>query len=442
MHCSQRDTTQAPASKEAMPIRVWHTFNAAETEELNQALDQWPGATIEATMTPFFLGQNKLRATLGSDKDICPDLARVDATWLPGLVADDLLLPVPDDVADQRAWLPEAAALTTIGGKRYGLPQALDGLAIIYRTAAVTDVPWPPNTLDELESTMRTLAESGDSRQNDNTRQLGLRVDGYWFVPFLRAWGPGLLPALDVDRGAEIELGIDSPVAAQALARFASLFGPDGIVPPITAPDRVDREEAQRFRQGDLAVVINGPWSIANLTGGGTRGIAVAPLPQAPRGGQLYVVPSCAKHTDTAWKLALFLTAPTRQAAWSERLGVLPTTQEGLERTGSFARQFYAALRPAIPLPQHPITAELFDDLSPAVKAVVDGDATADEALAGVAKAWRRLLSRHNIGVQRSQSPTEHASPTSPASASSTARTGTAPIAEEDERNERTVGEN
>jgi hypothetical protein len=36
----------------------------------------------------------------------------------------------------------------------------------------------------------------------------------------------------------------------------------------------------------------------------------------------------------------------------------------------------------------------MFDDLTPAVAAVVAGDATADEALAGVARAWTRLIAR------------------------------------------------
>jgi hypothetical protein len=35
---------------------------------------------------------------------------------------------------------------------------------------------------------------------------------------------------------------------------------------------------------------------------------------------------------------------------------------------------------------------ELFDDLTPAVLAVVSGDASAEEALAGVQRSWQRLL--------------------------------------------------
>src|SRR5207237_1118074 len=82
------------------------------------------------------------------------------------------------------------------------------------------------------------------------------------------------------------------------------------------------------------------------------------------------------------------------QAAWSRRLGMVPTTASGLARAGRLAREVYAALASATPLPRHPASAALFDDLNPAVAAVVAGDATAAEAIARVRRAWARLLGR------------------------------------------------
>jgi arabinogalactan oligomer/maltooligosaccharide transport system substrate-binding protein len=390
--CSRPAEQAAPAS--GARIRLWHTFNPAETAELNQTLAHWTGAPVESSMTPFGLGLPILRRELEQGRD-CPDLVRVDATWLPGLVRDRLLLPVPDPIARQRDFLPEALALATVQGALHALPQAMDGLAILYRTAAVTGHPWPPATMDALVATARQLT-AGD------THGLGLRVDGYWFVPFLRAWGPDLLPNADASlghAGEPIRLGIDTPEAAAALARFAGLFGPGGVAPPPSPPDNVDSDEIRRFRAGELAAVINGPWAVAGLTGGDTRGIGVAALPGAPRGGHEWAVPRCARRPDDAFALALFLTAPERQAAWARRLGVIPTTRAGLDQSDAFVRSFHAALATATPLPRHPITPALFDDLSPAVAAVVSGNATPTEALAGVGRAWRRLLDSQGFAV-------------------------------------------
>lgn len=404
--CSRPAGDGAPAA--TARIRLWHTFNPAETAELNQTLAHWTGAAVESSMAPFGLGLAILRRDLAHGRD-CPDLVRVDATWLPGLVRDQLLAPVPQDIAGQRDFLPEALELASVDGALHGLPQAMDGLAILYREAAVAGHAWPPATMDELVATARELTsgvDGGIGPGHGPRHGLGLRLDGYWFVPFLRAWGPGLLPNADASLGPThepIRLGIETPEAAAALARFAGLFGPDGIAPPPSPPDNVDSDEIRRFRAGELAAVINGPWAVAGLIGGDARGdnhgIGVAALPGAPRGGHSWAVPRCARQPRDAFALALFLTAPERQAAWARRLGVIPTTRAGLEQSDPFVRSFHAALAQARPLPRHPITPALFDDLSPAVAAAVSGNAAPAEALAGVARAWRRLLESQGFAV-------------------------------------------
>jgi ABC-type glycerol-3-phosphate transport system substrate-binding protein len=121
-------------------------------------------------------------------------------------------------------------------------------------------------------------------------------------------------------------------------------------------------------------------------------GVAAAALPGAPRGGQLLVVPRCARDPEGAWQLATLLTDADVQASWSTRLGMVPTTAAGLARAGAVAKQVHAALATAVPLPRHPASAALFDDLNPAVAAVVAGDASSAEALAGVRRAWSRLI--------------------------------------------------
>jgi len=50
-----------------------------------------------------------------------------------------------------------------------------------------------------------------------------------------------------------------------------------------------------------------------------------------------------------------------------------------------------AALAHAKRLPHTVVTPLLFDDLNPAVAAVIAGDATPEEAIAGVRRGWRRL---------------------------------------------------
>jgi ABC-type glycerol-3-phosphate transport system substrate-binding protein len=375
-------------------IRLWHTFNPAETEALNQALAGRAGThRVETTLLPFQRGQTILREVV-ERADECPDLVRMDATWIPELARAGVLMPVPADLMARRQWLPEAADLARDRGVDYALPQSIDGLALIYRKDAVRGVDWPPRTVNELIATARRLTEGGN-------HGLGVRVDGYWFGAFLRGWGGELL---DPDQGY---LGIDQPLAKEALDRFAEFFSARGIsgLPPPTGNEA--QVEVRRFRAGAIAVVMNGPWAVTDLGAGDTSGLGVAPFPSdprgrgaAPRGGQMFVVPTCAREPQAAWALAFELTAPELQASWARRFGVVPTTEAALADAGPFSQAFYQALQRARPLPRHPISAEIFDDLNPAIGAVVAGDATAADALDGAVRAWTRLLARHELPVR------------------------------------------
>lgn len=381
--CSSR----ANEPEQGERVRLWHTFSAAETEELNRVIAESGQATsVEVTMLTFARGQVVLRDIFESGQG-CPDLVRIDGTWLPGLAP--YLTTAPEQHVARRKWLPEALELIGYEGKRYGLPQSIDGLALIARRSlvAAAGVAWPPKTVADLREAARSLRGS---------RPYGIdtRIDAYWFLAFLRASGGDLL---DPFTG---ELGIDTPAAAAALREFAAMFSPGGIAPAPAAAGHELREELRRFHNDRVAIVIEGPWAIAELAAGKLEDVTVAALPgqgAAPRGGQLFVVPKCAKHPADGWSLAAELTSPAVQIGWGTRFGVVPTTESALAGSIVTVREFYAALEQGRRLPQHAVTPELFDDLTPAIAAVVAGDATAEEALAGVARAWRRIRARHQI---------------------------------------------
>jgi arabinogalactan oligomer / maltooligosaccharide transport system substrate-binding protein len=370
------------------PVRFWHTFSAQETAALGGVLRDRP---VETTLVPFARGQTLLDEALR--RGDCPDLIRIDATWLPGLVEADLLRPIDDGWAAARDLLPEAAALGQHRGARYGVPQSLDGLALIHRAGGdvAAALAAPPVSLAELVALGHRLAIG---------KRFGLdvRVDGYWWLAFLRAAGGDVL---DPAGGT---LGIDRPAAAASLAGFAALVAPGGVAPPPAPPGEESRDEVRRFTAGEVAIAINGPWAVWELSGGRPDALDVAPFPRgpdgapaAPLGAQLLAVPRCAARPDADLELAAAILDPAVQADWGRRFGVVPTTAAGLAGAGRVAQRFHAALGAARPLPRHPVAAELFDDLTPAVEAVVAGDATADEALAGVGRAWTRLAARHGV---------------------------------------------
>jgi ABC-type glycerol-3-phosphate transport system substrate-binding protein len=358
------------------PIRFLHTFAAHETELFNAAMVE-RGIAVEPSLVPFARGRQVIAEILRAGTD-CPDVIRIDATWLPGLVADGLLLAPPPQLISLD-WSPEAAALAQLREAWWSVPQALDGLMVIRDIA--TAAPASP-TLADL------LAAARAARSETRRHPLTVRIDGYWFVPWLRAEGGELAPG-----------GIAGDGAVRAMARFAALFG--DLAPPPPASGSEDPEEQRRWRAHEVAYWITGPWQFGSLVDrervGGSAGAAppmsfeVSPLAGAPRGGQLVVVPRCAKHPDEGWRLAGELTSLSVELRFAAAFATVPTRRAALDGAPPLARAAYQALGAAAMLPRDPITPLLFDDLQAALAAVAAGDASADEAIVGVRRGWRRL---------------------------------------------------
>ncbi|HEY4242895.1 MAG TPA: extracellular solute-binding protein [Kofleriaceae bacterium] len=360
--------TPAPARE---PIRFLHTFGAAETEQLNAALAE-QGIAVEASLVPFARGQQVIGEILRAGHP-CPDLIRIDATWLPGLAAS--LAPVPPELAGLD-WLPEARALATVDGQLRAVPQSLDGLVVF--SDARRPAPVSP-ALGDLVAAARAAQDAS------HRYPLGLRVDGYWFVPWLRAEGGELSPA-----------GLGGDGATRALGTFAALFGDLAAPPPAAGREAPD--ELRRWNAGDVVYWVTGPWQVAGLAelAGSHTDLAhvrVTPLAGAPRGGQLLVVPACAAHPDGGWRLAAAIADPAF-AARLAALGAIPTRASALAAAPPLVQQLHAALAGATELPRARETPLLFDDLNPALAAVVAKDATADEAIAGVRRGWARIAGR------------------------------------------------
>src|SRR5262249_34921627 len=144
-------------------------------------------------LVPFARGQQVIGEILRAGVD-CPDLIRIDATWLRSFTGD-LLLPVPEALA-RLDWTPEAAAL----GGGLGVPQAVDGLVIVRDRAR----PAPASSsIGDLVAAARAAVAPA------SPHPLGVLVDGYWFVAWLRAEGGELSPD-----------GIDGDGALRALRAF------------------------------------------------------------------------------------------------------------------------------------------------------------------------------------------------------------------------------
>lgn len=340
------------------PIAFLHTFSPDETELFNAIMVE-QGIAVEAKLAPFARGQQVIGEMLRAGTN-CPDLIRIDATWLPGLADAGLLAPAPAS----GDWLPEASGFAA------ALPETIDGLVVVRDAAA--PAPASPSVGD-------LVAAARAAKHEERKFPLGVRVDGYWFLPWLRAHGGELAPG-----------GIGAQAQSDALAAYAHLFGDVAAPPPPSGGEAP--EELRQWTSHDVAYWVTGPWQIGALHD--RERLVVSALAGAPRGGQLLVVPRCAKNPDGGWKLAALLTSVEVSKRFADAFATVPTHKAALDASPPLVQQIYAALQAAQPLPRDALTPLLFDDLNPALAAVVAGDATADEAIAGVRRSWQRLVER------------------------------------------------
>ncbi|HEY0251443.1 MAG TPA: hypothetical protein VGC41_07935, partial [Kofleriaceae bacterium] len=159
-------------SAPARPIRFLTTFSPRETELFHRTIAE-RGLAVDVSLVPFARGHQVITELLRAGKD-CPDLIRIDATWLPSLVDAKVLAPPP--AALQTGWAPLGKDLAEIAGTQWAVPQSIDGLVVV--RLAATPAPADPS----IAALTAAAAKTGP-------HSLGLRVDGYWFVPWLRAAG-------------------------------------------------------------------------------------------------------------------------------------------------------------------------------------------------------------------------------------------------------------
>ncbi len=354
--CGGRDANAPP------PVRFLHTFSPDETELVNAMMAD-RGLAVEGSLVPFARGQQVIHEILRAGTD-CPDLIRIDATWLPGLAS--YLVPPPTNLHDLD-WTAEGLALAKAPDRMLGVPQTVDGL-IVVRDAA--SPPPASASIDDLVAAARA------ARSEDRRYPLGVRVDGYWLVPWLRAEHADLAPDAIAGDGA-----------TKALRSFAALFGDVAAPPPPSGAETPD--ELRRWSSHDVAYWITGPWQLGTLRD--PERVAVTAIAGAPRGGQLLVVPGCAKQPARGWTLAEELTSIAAATKFAQTFSTIPTRIESLAASPPLSRAASEALRSAQMLPRWAVTPLLFDDLNPALAAVVAKDATPEEAIEGVRRGWARL---------------------------------------------------
>jgi maltose/maltodextrin transport system substrate-binding protein/arabinogalactan oligomer/maltooligosaccharide transport system substrate-binding protein len=224
---------------------------------------------VEVTVQEIAMGDIQNNLAIAGAAGEGPDIIIGANDWIGGLVTDGAIAPIDlGDLTDDFSAI--SIELFTYEGEVYGLPFAVENIALIRNTDLV---PEAPATWEDVLAVSAELVEAGDADYG-----FILPSTAYHYQPILAAYGgyifgrdeSGAYDASDVGIGSEG--GIASAVWLEQMVEA-------GLIVPELAPDVV----SNLFLSGDAAMVVDGPWALGNLRGSDIP-YEVSMIPTGPGG--------------------------------------------------------------------------------------------------------------------------------------------------------------
>ncbi|MFD4700315.1 extracellular solute-binding protein [Streptomyces niveus] len=352
------------------------------------------GVDVKYVNVPFGEAQNKFKNAAGSGSG-APDVIRSEVAWTPEFADLGYLAPLDGTPAlkDEKDFVPQAAASTKYDGKTYAVPQVIDSLGIFYNKKLFKDAGVEvPKTIDELKTVSKTI--------KDKTGKTGMYLrgdDAYWFLSFLYGEGGDLVDA----KGKTVT--VDSPAGVKAMEVVKDLV--DSGAAKTDATDGWENMQAA-FKGGDVAMMINGPWAIADTYAGpqfkDKANLGVAPVPAgsagqgAPQGGHNLAVYAGSKNLDASYAFVEYMSSAESQAKITTELNLLPTRTSVYSQPEVAKNEIVGFFKPvvdkAIERPWIPETGSLFAPLVTEYTKVLTGQTTPEKGVETTGDSYRKLL--------------------------------------------------
>jgi maltose/maltodextrin transport system substrate-binding protein len=254
----------APAARaaEAGKLLVWINGDKGYNglQKVGDQFAEKSGVQVTVEHPEDAPGKFQQAAAAGKGPDIwCWPHDRI-GEWIQG----GLIVPVTPgkavkDAIDAKAW-----QAFTVGGKLWGYPLSVEAIGLVYNKDLV---PTPPKTFDDVVKLDKALSAKGKKAilwDYNNT---------YFTWPLLAANG-GYVFGKKADGDLDpTKVGVNSPGALQGAAELDRLIK-EGVMPKGANYSAMEAG----FGKGEIAMMINGPWSWDNAKKAGIN-FGVAPIP-------------------------------------------------------------------------------------------------------------------------------------------------------------------
>ncbi|MFD3912623.1 extracellular solute-binding protein [Streptomyces sp. NPDC058603] len=380
-------------------VTWWDTSTVGSEDKVFKQLAEGfekkhPKVDVKYVNVPFGDAQNKFKNAAQSGSG-APDVIRSEVAWTPEFADLGYLAPLDGTPAlkDEKDFLAQAAASTQYDGKTYAAPQVIDSMGIFYNKKIFKDAGVEvPKTVDELKTVSKTI--------KDKTGKTGLYLrgdDAYWFLSFLYGEGGDMVDAKSKT------VTVDNPAGVKAMTVVKDLV--DSGAAKTDATDGWENMQSA-FKDGDVAMIINGPWAVADTYGGAQfkdkANLGIAPVPAgsvaqgSPQGGHNLAVYAGSKNLDASYAFTEYMTSAESQTKVAEELSLLPTRTSVYARPGVADNEIVGFFKPvvdkAVERPWIPETGSLFAPLVTEYTKVLTGQSAPAKGAKDTGDAYRKLL--------------------------------------------------
>lgn len=304
-----------------------------------------------------------------------PDIVVGAHDWLGELVQNSSVAPVNLSAADQKKFAPNAMAATKFNGQVYGVPYAIENIALIRNTSLA---PKAPATIEDLVKNGKSLV-SQKKTSRVLAQQIGKKGDAYFGYPYLSAFGGGIFGTKSNGDYDPNKVIVDSAGSIKG-GKLLNTLGKDKVL--TTNVD--DKNVASIFEGKKSAYLISGPWAIDGAKKAGIK-YEVSPLPKVAGGGsmkpflgvQMFYVSAKAKNAAFAQE---FVTkyVPRQDVQESlftagNRPPALTSAYEKVAKANPDVKAWFEAGKEGKPMPNIPAMNSVWEPLGQAVADIVSG---------------------------------------------------------------------
>ncbi|HWM84188.1 MAG TPA: maltose ABC transporter substrate-binding protein [Kofleriaceae bacterium] len=306
-----------------------------------------------------------------------PDIVVGAHDWIGNLVQNGSIEPVQLTDEQKGAFNPLAIKGVTFNGQIYGVPYAVENLALIRNTDLAAEAP---KTLEDLVKAGKAL-KSSKKASEILALQVGNNGDAYHIYPLYASGGGYLFGTTDNGDYDPKDLGVAKPEAVAAFAKIGKLGEKGaGALKRSIGPEN----SISVFTSKKSAFLISGPWAITDIKKAGIKydvgaipGFADGKPAKPFVGVQAFYVASKGKNKALAQEfVSNHLTAPELAVALYQaepRPPALTAALEQVKGSDPDLEKFLAAGESGEILPAIPAMAAVWDPFGKAAAAVVGG---------------------------------------------------------------------